>query len=194
MGEFAHASPRDAGVIVASASREPDAGGLKPASRSARHGLARVWAALGTYPRRWHVRICAVLLLAFLFGLVTIPQDVRGRTWMLLVQLTAIAAMFAGMVTEHVKEQLLDARAALTPAFRSPHLAVWLVLLLAGIVVLPAGMARLMSTDAGVHNVQPTSLSPRASPPSCRCGRRRSRGAGISRRCGRWFRWPGSSA
>src|SRR4051794_33634259 len=83
-----------------------------------------------TYPRRWHFRIGAILLAGYLLALCTIPSDVQSRSTFLLVDLTTVAAVLTAMLIEHAKEQLADARAALTPHFRVPHVVVFIVTML----------------------------------------------------------------
>src|SRR5205814_8770189 len=88
-----------------------------------------------TYTRPLGNRVFAGALALFLICVVC-TLDERGgyggysyRGRMIVLPLVAILAGWAaGMVSEHVKEQVADPRSALLPGFRPPHLAVGAIL------------------------------------------------------------------
>src|SRR4051794_3550870 len=127
MAEWSEALMIDGGATTPPAPAPPraDAGGLKPTRRVARAVAARYLAVLSTYPRRWAFRVWAALLVGFLIAIFTISSDAKERASFLLMQLTTVAVVSAATLAEHAKEQLLDARAVVTPRFRTPHLVVW---------------------------------------------------------------------
>jgi hypothetical protein len=103
-----------------------------------------------TYFRRWHVRFGLLLIVANLAMALWLPRDVSGRNWLLLIQVASAAAILAATFVEHLKEQLADARAALTPRFRPPHVLVWIALMVVTVALVPALMQPLISEHASL--------------------------------------------
>ena len=88
-----------------------------------------------TYTRPWYMRLWAAFIGWFVFASIVFRHkaDYGGQVAYLLIGGT-IAAWGGAIIAGHLKEQLADARARLTPSFRGPHLAVALLVFLGGVL------------------------------------------------------------
>jgi hypothetical protein len=88
-----------------------------------------------TYTRPWYMRLWAAFIAWFVLASIVFQRkaDYGGQIAYLLIGGT-IAAWGGAIIAGHMKEQLADARARLTPGFRKPHLIVALLVFVAGVI------------------------------------------------------------
>src|SRR5687768_1926127 len=94
-----------------------------------------------TYTKPLPIRIWAAIMLAFLAWATVMARHEVVPGLVVLLMGGTTAAWLGAMITAHAKEQLADARAAVTPHFRAPHLIVAAVLFVIGV----GGTAALMA-------------------------------------------------
>src|SRR5216110_2029793 len=88
-----------------------------------------------TYTRPWYMRLWAAFIGWFVLASLIFSRkaDYAGQIAYLTIGGT-IAAWGGAIIAGHAKEQLADARARLTPAFRAPHLIVAALVFIAGAI------------------------------------------------------------
>src|SRR5690349_7694451 len=90
------------------------------------------------------MRIWAVLTALCVTWIVCVRDGHKGVQMVMLATGGSFVVWFGAMVTAHAKEQLSDARAALTPGYRRPHLIVAAAMFVVGVI----GLSMLISNRA----------------------------------------------
>ena len=116
-----------------------DAGRASAGQGSARQcGMSRYAHVARTYVGPLPFKLWAAGTIVYVGWSLAIGRVDYGEQLALFMLGGTLAGMFGAFVAAHAKEQLADARARLTPGFRTPHLVVAAAVLLAGTVGLIA--------------------------------------------------------
>src|SRR5690242_19049335 len=100
-----------------------------------RHRTSRYGQSALTYTRPWYMRLWGAFIAWFVVASIVFQKkiDYGGQIAYLLIGGT-VAAWGGAIIAGHLKEQLADARARVTPGFVAPHLVVALLVFVAGVI------------------------------------------------------------